>query len=78
MNSIESGHLLSNLINDLMDKAKLQTSTFNFNYSYINLIETIQKAFSIVTFKAQNNKLSLIFDIEAKYDYILTKIYADS
>lgn len=47
-----SSRMLTNLINDLLDLAKFETSTFKFNESYFNLIELVEQAFSQVKFSA--------------------------
>jgi len=40
--------MVENLINDLLDHAKMENEQFNFNYEYFDLPETIKEAFSIL------------------------------
>lgn len=49
-NAIFASFTLCNLINDLLDSAKLETSTFTLNNEYFNLYEVILQAFQIVRF----------------------------
>jgi signal transduction histidine kinase len=44
-NAIFASFTLCNLINDLLDLAKLETSTFTLNNEYFNLFEVITQAF---------------------------------
>ena len=41
-NSIFSAKQINNLINDLLDLAKLEKGNFSFNNEFFNLIETIK------------------------------------
>ena len=45
-----SQHMMSNLINDLLDLAKLENNSFTFSYSYFNLSETIYESVQMVLF----------------------------
>lgn len=49
-NSVFSSVMMTNLINDLLDLAKLNNNAFKFNIERSNVIECIEKAFSIVNF----------------------------
>jgi signal transduction histidine kinase len=49
-NSIFSAFMMTNLINDLLDQAKMDESVFLLNYTQFNLIEIISEAFSIINF----------------------------
>jgi len=46
-NSITSAFSLGHLVNDLLDHAKMETSTFGLNYEHFNLYETVTEAFEI-------------------------------
>jgi len=35
--------MLLNLINDLLDLAKIENSSFNLNWNYFNLFEVVEK-----------------------------------
>jgi signal transduction histidine kinase len=39
--------MLENLINDLLDLAKLENNTFSLTKEYFNLMDTIYQAFKI-------------------------------
>ena len=43
--SLFSSKMLLNLVNDLLDLAKIEQNTFQFNEEYFDLIETIDNAF---------------------------------
>jgi signal transduction histidine kinase len=43
-NSIFSATMLLNLINDLLDLAKMENSAFNLNWTYFDLFEIIEKS----------------------------------
>ena len=49
-NSIFSAFMMTNLINVLLDQAKMDESVFLLNYTQFNLIEIISEAFSIINF----------------------------
>ena len=42
-NSLFSSTMLLNLINDLLDLAKIENSSFNLNWNYFDLFETVVK-----------------------------------
>ena len=42
-----SQYMAENLINDLLDLAKLENNTFSFTNEYFNLMDTIYQAFKI-------------------------------
>ena len=50
--AIFSSSIVTNLINDLLDLAKLEANTFSFNSEYFNLVELITEAFNQVKFLA--------------------------
>eukprot|EP00347_Sterkiella_histriomuscorum_P019508 403341364 len=56
-NSMFGSTMLLNLINDLLDLAKIENSSFNLNTSYFNLFETIQKAIDTIEFQAQQKNI---------------------
>jgi hypothetical protein len=45
--------MLNNLINDLLDLAKLESNTFQFNYEYFNILETVKNSFNQVMYLAK-------------------------
>ena len=57
--SIFSSCMVTNLINDLLDLAKLETNTFSFSFDFFNLIDTINKAFCQLKFLANQKGVIL-------------------
>lgn len=55
--------MVENLINDLMDLAKMDNHQFSLNLDYFDLTKTISQAFSILKDSAQVNGISLIAEI---------------
>ena len=49
-NSMFSSTMLLNLINDLLDLAKMENSSFNLNKTYFNLLDVIQTAMDTLDF----------------------------
>ena len=52
-NAVYSSHMLSNLVNDLLDLAKLNNTAFSLNVEKSSLIEQVENAFNIVAFQAE-------------------------
>jgi len=42
--------MILNLINDLLDLAKMENHSFNLSYTYFNLFDTIQRALENINF----------------------------
>ena len=51
--SIASAFTLSNLINDLLDLAKMESATFILHPQEFNMFEVVAEAFQILIFQAQ-------------------------
>lgn len=51
--------MLINLINDLLDLAKIDSLNFKFNNNYFDLADLIQKAFDSVKFAANQKNLEI-------------------
>ena len=47
-NAVFSSNTLVNLVNDLLDLAKMESATFTMNNEHVNLVEVIQQAFQVV------------------------------
>ena len=45
-NSLFSSKMLLNLVNDLLDLAKMEQNTFSFNEEYFDLVQTVDNAFN--------------------------------
>jgi len=56
--------MAENLINDLLDLAKLENNTFSFTEEYFNLMDTIYQAFKI----SENTANQLGIDMKAEID----------
>jgi len=52
-NSLFSSRMIINLVNDLLDMAKIENLTFNLNFSYFNLLDTIQDVIGNINFQAK-------------------------
>ncbi len=71
-NSLFSSSMLLNLINDLLDLAKIEKGQFNLNPTNINLHEVISKALETLSFLSlqKNIKMEYVFD-ENKAGYFM-------
>ena len=56
--------MLENLINDLIDLAKIENNKFSLNQEYADLVETIESALSLLLFQAneKNIEFNVIID----------------
>jgi signal transduction histidine kinase len=77
-NQIFSQSLTENLINDLLDLAKLENNSFSFNKEYFNLGSSIYEAFQILLSSANQQNIELVAQIDKieNLDYIQS-IYGD-
>ena len=76
-NALFSSKVITNLVNDLLDAAKIENLAFSLNNNYFNLIETIQEAFSIIQFHADNKDISLLLEFDESKPFIFRKVYGD-
>ena len=51
--------MTTNLINDLLDLGKLQNFAFEFHWERFNLVEVVEKAFTILSFNAKSSNIEL-------------------
>ena len=58
-NAIFSSTMITNLINELLDQAKLDKATFDLVANEFNLFEVIIQAFQIVVFQAEKKGVNL-------------------
>lgn len=58
--------MLLNLVNDLLDLAKIEQNTFQFNEEYFDLIQTIENAFNQCRYLADSKGIRLIKKIKNK------------
>ena len=69
--------MMTNLINDLLDQAKLEKSVFNLNNTYFNIIEVVQEAFQIISFQAEAKQIKLLLELDENQPFILKQVYSD-
>ena len=76
---LNSSHMLNNLINDLIDLAKMENSKFNFNNEYFDLIETIHDTLEIMLFQANQKQIEFEVIIDKKQNLgLFHQIFGDS
>jgi signal transduction histidine kinase len=51
--------MLENLINDLLDLAKMENNSFRFDNNFFSLQETVYQAFSMLNFSANEREVKL-------------------
>lgn len=51
--------MILNLINDLLDLAKMESHTFNLHSNYFNLFEIVAKAIESIKFQADQKKITI-------------------
>jgi signal transduction histidine kinase len=61
-NSLFSSTMLLNLINDLLDLAKIENSSFNLNWNYFDLFETVVKTADTLDSCLAQKKIKLIHE----------------
>jgi signal transduction histidine kinase len=57
---------MENLVNDLLDLAKLENNSFNLSQDYFNLGKTIYQAFQILISSANQNEIQLAAQIDSE------------
>lgn len=70
-NSIFGAFMMNTLIDDLLDLAKLENNAFQLNFSEFNLIETVQDAFSLLMFQAENKGIRLLLAFDQNKAHVL-------
>ena len=51
--------MLENLINDLIDQAKIENNKFSLNQEYFDLTQTIHQTLEILLFQANEREIEL-------------------
>jgi len=62
--------MITNLIEDLLDLAKMENSVFKLNHDYFNLIDVITEAFNIVSFSAEEKNIKLLLEVDRSKPFI--------
>lgn len=75
--SILSSHILTGLINDLMDHAKMEASTFQLDNEYFSMFEVLKTTFGVMSFDAQNKKIRLQIEFDISHAFIFMKLFGD-
>ena len=68
-----SQYMTENLINDLLDLAKMENNTFTFINEPFNLIDLIYETFLLFSHKATQNGIELVANTNRKADLALLK-----
>jgi signal transduction histidine kinase len=61
-----------NLINDLLDMAKIEAEVFSLSFKEFNLIETVTQVFRLLEFHAEAKDISLLINFEESNPLTLT------
>jgi signal transduction histidine kinase len=70
--------MMENLINDLLDLAKLEHNQFKISNDYFDLASTIYEAFQIIAHQATENKIKLKATIDKSSNLnLIRSIYGD-
>jgi signal transduction histidine kinase len=76
-NSVYSAFMMTNLINDLLDLAKLNNSAFTLNFEKCNLFEVIETAFDIIVFQAKDRDIKFNLVVNSHQAYIFKNVMID-
>mmetsp|Transcript_12667 Transcript_12667/g.19689 ORF Transcript_12667/g.19689 Transcript_12667/m.19689 type:complete len:156 (+) Transcript_12667:1130-1597(+) len=69
--------MLLTLINDLLDLAKQQKFTFQFNLSFFDLVNASKNAFKTLEFLAKTKQIRTIVDHDPAQSELLQRIFGD-
>ena len=73
-----SSKLVENLINDLLDLAKIENNKFKLYEEYFNLPQTITETFQIMLFWANSKNIELSAQIDSKDNLnIIKNVFGD-
>ena len=70
--------MLLNLINDLLDLAKIENSSFNLNTTYFNLFEVIQKSIDTLEFQMFQKKIKVTHQFDEHELGFFLSIFGDA
>ena len=70
--------MIENLINDLLDLAKVENKSFRLSEDYFSLEQSIQQAFGILAHSAKQQGIELVASISSRDDLkYLQSVYGD-
>ena len=73
-----SQKMMENLINDLLDLAKIENNSFNISSEYFDLGALIYEALQMMAYKAEDSGIALTAEIDQKKNLgLLENIYGD-
>ena len=64
-NAVYSAFMMTNLINDLLDQAKLDNEVFVLHNDYFNICQAVQEVFQIVSFQSEAKKIRLLLELDS-------------
>ena len=69
--------MLINLINDLLDHAKMEKNKFQLNYSFFNLAETIKMSINSLSFFSQQKNIEPELIIDPLLETLILNVNGD-
>ena len=70
--------MIENLINDLLDYAKIENGQFKFDYEFYSLPTLIYEAFQIMNFSAKDRGINLRARIDSEINLrLIQEVYGD-
>lgn len=70
--------MLTNLINDLLDLAKMESLNFKFNDDFFDLRELLKKASQTVHFMAKQKEINFVHQYDALITNLKSEFYKKS
>ena len=69
--------MLKNLINDLLDQAKIENNAFKFNNDFFDLLSIVNHSIEIIEPQARAKNLKVRVKYEKKNEDMLKQVYGD-
>ena len=69
--------MLLNLINDMMDLAKIENMKFDLSNNFFDLTKTLERSFENMAFLAQEKEIKIVHTIDEKLLPFLKNIMGD-
>lgn len=76
-NSVFSSTMLLNLINDLLDLAKIESSSFKLNWTFFDLFEVVEKAAETLDSQLGLKKIIVTHTFKKEEKLFFKSIYGD-